>query len=75
MHLAKMVKTINGCKESIWIQYKRLYGDELSLPLVMQTTRPDEVQAQALKPDPREAFEAEWSNWELWVFFDDMNCL
>jgi hypothetical protein len=67
MHLAKTVGTINGCKESIWIEYEKLYGNNPSLPPVTRTTRPNEVQSKASRPSSREAFEWDWSNWEKYA--------
>lgn len=66
MHLAKTVQTVAGCKEAIWTEYEKLYSEDV-LPFVTRTTRPEAVQAQSTKPSSREAFEADWTNWELWV--------
>jgi hypothetical protein len=70
MHLAKTVQTVKGCKESIWIEYEKLYSNDPSVPPVTRTARPDDVQSQASQPSAREAFEQDWSDWEKCVLFN-----
>lgn len=58
MHLARTVRTVQGCKEAIWEQYKKLHSGHM----VTNTTRIKNIIPQAASP--REAFEAEWASWE-----------
>lgn len=67
MHLARTVRTIMGCKESIWSAYERLYGDDPT-PLVVRTTQQKSTSAWSdLRPSPtnplRDYFERDWINW------------
>lgn len=64
MHLAKTVKSITGCKESIWTEYEKLYGNDPSVPKVTQTSRPKQAKEKAHRASAREGFEDAWSNWE-----------
>lgn len=68
MHLARTVRTIVGCKESIWSAYERLYGDDPT-PVVVRTTQQKSTSAWSdLRPSPtnplRDYFERDWINWE-----------
>ncbi|KAG1905449.1 uncharacterized protein F5891DRAFT_1009359 [Suillus fuscotomentosus] len=68
MHLARTVRTIVGCKESIWSAYERLYSEDPT-PRVVRTTqqKPTSVRSD-LRPSPtnplRDYFERDWINWE-----------
>lgn len=68
MHLARTVRTIVGCKESIWNAYERLYGEDPT-PLIVRTTQQKSTSAWSdLRPSPtnplRDYFERDWINWE-----------
>ncbi|KAF9456760.1 hypothetical protein BDZ94DRAFT_1302338 [Collybia nuda] len=58
MHLARTVRTVQGCKEAIWEQYQKLYSGLM----IAHTNRPDAIVPQ--KASSREAFETEWASWE-----------
>lgn len=58
MHLARTVRTVKGCKEAIWEEYRKLFSGHL----VTNTTRPKAIIPQIASS--REAFEAEWTSWE-----------
>ncbi|OAX42488.1 hypothetical protein K503DRAFT_347343 [Rhizopogon vinicolor AM-OR11-026] len=66
MHLARTVRTIMGCKESIWSAYERLYGDD-PLPPVVRTSQQKHLSTSWYEPatNPlRDYFERDWINWE-----------
>ncbi|THV07344.1 hypothetical protein K435DRAFT_742431 [Dendrothele bispora CBS 962.96] len=58
MHLARMVNTIQACKEAIYMEYDKLHSPELP-PVAVKDGR-----LLVKKHAAREAFEREWSNWE-----------
>lgn len=58
MHLAKTVRTVQGCKEAIWEQYKNIFSGLV----VSNSGRPGSIVPQVASP--REAFEQEWASWE-----------
>lgn len=68
MHLARNVRTITACKESIWHAYEKLYGQD-PLPSLVRS-----AQGKYLKKhfdrvpsttNPlRDYFERDWINWE-----------
>ena len=63
MHLAKVTSVIRGCKEAIWLEYKKLYlKDALN---ILARTAPDE-EDYLLGPDCaiHRAFEVDWNNWD-----------
>jgi hypothetical protein len=62
MHLAKTVQTVIECKESIWVEYEKLYCS--LVPRVIRSARVKEAQMVAFYPSAREDFEKAWSNWE-----------
>jgi len=65
MHLAKTVSTIRGCKEAIWTEYKRMYGND-ALQILLKTAPSDEDYASFPSSYVmRHAFEVDWRNWEL----------
>ncbi|KAL4064410.1 hypothetical protein J3A83DRAFT_4101084 [Scleroderma citrinum] len=69
MHLARTVRTITGCKESIWQAYEKLYGRDPSLPHMVRSAQERYLRRnphQALSPtNPiRDFFERDWMNWE-----------
>ncbi|KAF9223770.1 hypothetical protein BS17DRAFT_880364 [Gyrodon lividus] len=69
MHLARSVRTIVGCKESIWQAYERLYGQDPSLPSLVRSAKQDYIkkhfhQAQSTTNPLRDYFERDWINWE-----------
>ena len=61
MHLAKVVETIVGCKESIWAEYQHLNSPEL--PPVVRTVRPKDFRALSHMSSVREDFDSAWANW------------
>lgn len=61
MHLAKVVETIVGCKESIWAEYRHL--NALDLPPVARTVRPKDMRVTTRQASLREDFDSAWSNW------------
>ncbi|KAF8554630.1 hypothetical protein OG21DRAFT_1440054 [Imleria badia] len=69
MHLARNVRTIAACKESIWHAYERFYGQDPSIPALVRSAQerylkkhPDRVQSTT---NPlRDYFERDWINWE-----------
>jgi hypothetical protein len=67
MHLARTVRTIVGCKESIWSAYERLFGEDPT-PVVVRTTQQKTTSAWSERPSPtnplRDYFERDWINWE-----------
>lgn len=68
MHLARTVRTIVGCKESIWSAYERLYGEDPTPPVV-RTTQRKPTSFRSERPSPtnhplRDYFERDWINWE-----------
>ncbi|KAH7913582.1 hypothetical protein BJ138DRAFT_1145796 [Hygrophoropsis aurantiaca] len=66
MHLARTVRTIAGCKESIWKAYERLFGDDPSLPPLVRSKRPKDIKSgsQSSTNPLRDYFERDWINWE-----------
>lgn len=69
MHLAKTVRTVIACKESIWIEYERLYGNDPSVPPVARrfnrTGRGNQKEVISMeRQSVRENFETEWLHWE-----------
>jgi hypothetical protein len=65
MHLARTVRTIMGCKESIWSAYERLYGGD-PLPPVVRTAH-QKLLSSWYEPSTnplRDYFERDWINWE-----------
>ena len=72
MHLGKTVHTVVACKESIWVEYEKLFdpGPPASpVPPVGRTLNRTArgSQKDVVQPSLREDFEIEWSNWEKWV--------
>ncbi|KAJ7455356.1 hypothetical protein B0H11DRAFT_2067763 [Mycena galericulata] len=63
MHLAKTVNTVTACKESIYLEYERLFPNDLP-PIVAKTARTNDARFLRLKHSPREAFETDWLSWE-----------
>lgn len=66
MHLARTVRTIVGCKESIWSAYERLYGEDPT-PVVVRTQRKTTLartERPSLTNPLRDYFERDWINWE-----------
>ncbi|KAF9243404.1 hypothetical protein BU15DRAFT_86381 [Melanogaster broomeanus] len=69
MHLARNVRTIVGCKESIWHAYERLYGHDPSLPSLVRSAQEKYLkkhfdQVQSTVNPLRDYFEGDWINWE-----------
>ncbi|KAG0706757.1 hypothetical protein DFH29DRAFT_116977 [Suillus ampliporus] len=66
MHLARTVRTIVGCKESIWSAYERLYGEDPTPPVVRTTQQHQSSWCDRTSPtNPlRDYFERDWINWE-----------
>ncbi|KAH7924284.1 hypothetical protein BV22DRAFT_1091159 [Leucogyrophana mollusca] len=67
MHLARTVRTIMGCKESIWEAYERLFGDDPALPPLVRSGRPKDIRqpgSQSSANPLRDYFERDWINWE-----------
>ncbi|KAI6042857.1 hypothetical protein EDC04DRAFT_2655008 [Pisolithus marmoratus] len=69
MHLARTVRTIAGCKESLWEAYEKLYGQDPSLPYVVRSAGEkylrrhfDKMQSPA--SPLRDHFESDWTNWQ-----------
>jgi hypothetical protein len=74
MHLARTVRTIMGCKESIWSAYQRVYVSD-PLPPVVRTAQQKHLPSRyggATNP-LRDCFERDWINWEkcLICFWND----
>lgn len=64
IHLARTVHTIEGCKESIWVEYKELYGHEFPPPIsTIQPIDLDDEEAIIGRPTCRKRFEDEWQKW------------
>lgn len=69
MHLARTVRTITACKESIWSAYQRLYGKDPSIPSLVRSAQEKYLkkhfdQAQSTANPLRDYFERDWMNWE-----------
>ncbi|KAF5367526.1 hypothetical protein D9758_003609 [Tetrapyrgos nigripes] len=64
MHLAKVVKTVQACKEAIFDEYEKLHSADL--PPVQLTSPKDgrKLIVSSTKSSTREIFEREWLNWE-----------
>jgi hypothetical protein len=64
MHMARTVRTIMGCKESIWSAYERLYGDD-PLPPVVRTAQQKHLSSwyKGATNPLRDYFERDWLNW------------
>jgi hypothetical protein len=62
MHLAKTVQTVIECKESIWVEYEKLYCS--SVPWATRSVNGKETQLLTFHPSAREDFERAWSNWK-----------
>ncbi|TFK49957.1 hypothetical protein OE88DRAFT_298672 [Heliocybe sulcata] len=54
IHLMRMVRLITACKESIWVEFQRLYGDDPKVHPLKE--RPSQNTC-------RDEFEVAWSNW------------
>lgn len=67
MHLARAVNVVKGCKDAIWCEYDVLYSGDFRPP-VTRSARPGEARAKMTKPSSRENFDADWANWEKYVF-------
>lgn len=68
MHLARTVRTIVGCKESIWSAYERLYGGD-HLPPVVRTSQKKHLSSwyEGATNPLRDYFERDWINWERYL--------
>jgi hypothetical protein len=66
MHLARNVRTIAACKESIWHAYERLYGQDPSIPSLVRSRylRKHFDRVQSTTNPLRDYFERDWINWE-----------
>lgn len=69
MHLARTVRTITACKESIWRTYERLYGQDPSIPSLVRSAQEKYlkkhfVEVQSTMNPLRDYFERDWINWE-----------
>jgi len=69
MHLARTVRTIAACKESIWHAYERLYGQDPLIPSLVRSAQEKYIkkhfdQAQSTTNPLRDYFERDWINWE-----------
>lgn len=69
MHLARTVRTIVACKESIWRAYEKLYGNDPSIPSLVRSAQAKYLkkhfdQAQSTANPLRDYFERDWMNWE-----------
>ena len=68
MHLARNVRTIAACKESIWHAYERLHGQDPSIPLVRSAQekylKKHFNRIQSTMNPLRDYFERDWINWE-----------
>ncbi|KAI6025964.1 hypothetical protein F5J12DRAFT_456230 [Pisolithus orientalis] len=69
MHLARTVRTIAGCKESIWEAYEKLYGQDPSLPYTVRSAQEKYLkrnfnEAQSPASPLRDYFESDWINWQ-----------
>jgi hypothetical protein len=69
MHLAKTVNTIQGCKEAMFTEYKKLYSSEALLLLLRTAPHEEDYLSHPHKYVVRKAFEVDWRNWEMWVPF------
>ena len=68
MHLARTVRTIVACKESIWHAYEKLYGQDPSIPSLVRSAQAKYLkkhfeQAQSTENPLRDYFEHDWINW------------
>lgn len=69
MHLARTVRTIVACKESIWQAYEKLYGQDPLIPLLVRSAQEKYLKkhfdrAQSTMNPLRDYFERDWINWE-----------
>lgn len=69
MHLARTVRTVSACKESIWQAYEKLYGHDPSIPSLVRSGQSKYLrkhfdQAQSTTNPLRDFFERDWINWE-----------
>ena len=69
MHLARNVRTIAACKESIWHAYERLYGQDPSIPSLVRSAQEKYLKkhfdrVQSTTNPLRDYFERDWINWE-----------
>lgn len=69
MHLARTIRTIAACKESIWRAYEKLYGQDPSIPSLVRSAQAKYLkkhfdQAQSTTNPLRDYFERDWLNWE-----------
>ncbi|KAF8440421.1 hypothetical protein L210DRAFT_3479880 [Boletus edulis BED1] len=69
MHLARTVRTIAACKESIWHAYEGLYGQDPLIPSLVRSAQEKYLkkhfnQAQSTTNPLRDYFERDWINWE-----------
>lgn len=69
MHLARTVRTIAGCKESVWEAYEKLYGHDPSLTYMVRSAQEKYLRrylnkAQSPANPLRDYFESDWINWQ-----------
>ncbi|KAN0094995.1 hypothetical protein V8E55_003282 [Tylopilus felleus] len=69
MHLARTVRTIMACKESIWQAYKKLYGHDSLIPSLVRSAPKNYLgknfdRVQSTMNPLRDYFERDWINWE-----------
>lgn len=70
MHLARVVRTIMGCKEAIWEAYQELFHNQVSPPPVIRSARFKNIEDVEYSPSSnglRDIFETDWSQWEKYV--------
>ena len=69
MHLARNVRTIAACKESIWHAYERLYGQDPLIPSLVRSAQEKYLKkhfdrVQSTTNPLRDYFERDWINWQ-----------
>ncbi|ESK94713.1 hypothetical protein Moror_14272 [Moniliophthora roreri MCA 2997] len=62
MHLQRSVQMVIACKESIWVEYQRMYSPDL--PPVSGRRKDGQYFPSNSKSSARESFDRAWTNWE-----------
>ena len=63
MHLAKVTSVIKGCKDSIWLEYQKLYFKD-ALNILRRTSPNGDYSSQSPQNLVYKAFEVDWYNWD-----------
>ena len=62
MHLAKVASVINECKDSIWLEYEKLYFED-ALNILRRTSPEEDYASEPPQNLIYKAFEIDWYNW------------